>query len=201
MLKPATVQHPIHELLRARWSPRAFEPRPLDAATLGSLFEAARWAPSSSNEQPWRFVVALRDDTVNFQRLLACLAPSNQRWAANASALVLTTARNDFEPSGRPNAHAWHDCGLALAQVLVELTARGLGAHVMAGFDAEKARAACNVPSGFQPVTVAALGYPAAPESLPEDLRERETAPRQRRPLHESVFSGTWGEAAPFVAP
>ena len=196
MQKPAPVDHPIFELLQARWSPRAFEPRPVDLATLQSLFEAARWAPSSGNEQPWRFVVAPRDHEADFDRLLKALNASNQRWAVNAGALVLCTARSDFERNGKPNPYAWHDCGLALAQVLVEATARSLSAHPMAGFDAALARAACAVPAGFDPVSVTALGYGADPAVLPEDLRTRELGERRRRPLGETLFLGTWDHPA-----
>ena len=197
MQKPAPADHPIHELLRSRWSPRAFLPRPIAPATLRSLFEAARWAPSSSNEQPWCFVVAPRDHAADFDRLLKTLAASNQRWAHNAGALVLCTARTGFERTGKPNAHAWHDCGLALAQLLVEATSLGLSAHVMAGFDTELARQACAVPAGFDPVTVTAIGHADEPDSLPDELRTRELAPRQRRPYHEVVFLGAWGHPAP----
>lgn len=193
MQKPAPVDHPIFALLQARWSPRAFDPRPLDPATLRSLFEAARWAPSSANEQPWRFVVAPRDHAADFERLLQALTPSNQRWANQSGALALCAARADFERNGKPNPHAWHDCGLALAQMLVEATSRGLSAHPMAGFDAARAREACAVPEGFAPVTITALGYAAEPGVLPEDLRTRELAVRQRRPQGEFLFLGIWG--------
>jgi len=199
MRKPAPTESPIHELLANRWSLRAFQPKAIDAPTLRSLFEAARWAASSANEQPWRFIVVSRDDAVAFQRLLECLVPGNQRWAANAGALVLTVARMTFERNDKPNPHAWHDCGMAIAQLWVEATARGLGAHVMAGFERDKAREVYQIPPGFEPVTVAALGYGAEPDSLPDDLRQRETAARQRRPLRETVFGATWNEPAPFL--
>ena len=200
MHKPAPAEHPIHELLRERWSPRAFAPRGLDPGTLRSLFEAARWAPSSSNEQPWRFVVAQRDETEGFQRLLACLARSNQRWAAQASVLVLLVARTHFERTGSPNRHAFHDVGLALAHLLLEATSRGLATHPLAGFDVEAARAALAIPADFEPVVVVAVGSPGEVADLPEDLRARETAPRLRRPLAELVHAGAWGLPAPFLA-
>ena len=201
MQKPAATDSPIHELLQSRWSPRAFLPQGIAPAMLQSLFEAARWAPSSSNEQPWRFVVARRDHAADFARLLAALVAPNQRWAAAAGALVLCTARTDFERSGKPNIHGWHDCGLALAQLLFEATSRGLSAHVMAGFDAALARDACGVPAGFDPVSVTAIGYAGEPDSLPEDLRSRDLALRQRRPLRDQLFFGTWGHPAPDSVP
>jgi nitroreductase len=199
MNKPALAAHPILDIVRARWSQRAFDAQPVAAADLLSILEAARWAPSSSNEQPWHFIVARRDDAPRFAALLACLAPSNQRWAKDAGALVLVVTRTQFVRHGKPNAHAWHDAGLALANLLLEATAHGLATHPMAGFDAAAARAAFGIPAGFDPVVTVALGHPGSLEALPEDLQAREVAPRQRRPLSEFVFEGTWGEAAPWV--
>jgi nitroreductase len=199
MQKPAPVDHPIQELMRQRWSPRAFTPQPLAPDVLLSIFEAARWAPSSANEQPWRVIVANRDDAVEFQRLLACLVPGNQRWAANAGALALTVTHLAFERNNKPNPHAWHDAGIALAHMLLEATARGIAAHPMAGFDAAVARSTYAIPDGFDPVAAVAFGHPASPDALPDDLRERELAPRTRRPLAQSVYTGRWEHTAPFI--
>lgn len=199
MQKPAPVGHPIHDLLRSRWSPRAFATRTVEPEVLLAVLEAARWAPSASNEQPWRFVVARREEAADHQRMLDCLVPGNQRWAAQPPVLILTATRLDFERTGKPNRHAFHDAGLALAMLLVEATARGLATHPMAGFEAEKARAAWGIPPEFEPVAVTALGYPGDAAELPEDLRARELAPRQRRPLAESVYAGSWGRSAPYV--
>jgi nitroreductase len=201
MEKPAPVDHPIHDLMRRRWSPRAFEPRSLAADDLLSILEAARWSASASNEQPWRFIVALREPKPEFDRLLACLVEGNRRWAMHAGALLLTVARLDNERNGKPNRHAWHDTGMALAHMLLEATARGIAAHPMAGFDPALAREIYGIPAGFEPVTAVAFGRPAPPESLPEDLRVREVAPRIRRPLSDSVFTGAWGSPAPFTRP
>jgi len=190
--KLAETSYPVHPLVAARWSPRAFDARSVPLELLGSLLEAARWAPSSGNEQPWRFVVARREDTEAFARLASCLVPGNQRWAPAAPVLVLTSACLQFERTGAPNRHALHDTGLALANLLLEATARGLAAHPMAGFDVEAARAAAGVPADFEPVAMVAIGYRGAAESLPEDLRAREVAPRRRRPLRDLAFAGTW---------
>lgn len=200
MEKLAPVDYPIHELLRRRWSPRAFAPRSIDALDLLSIFEAARWAASSANEQPWRFLVALRDDPEEFARMLACLVPGNQRWAQNAGALVLTVAHLNSERSGKPNAYAWHDTGMALAHMLLEATSRRLAVHPMAGFDAAAARAAYSIPEEFAPVAALAIGHPASPDTLPQDLRERELAPRVRRALGQMVYERTWERAAAIVA-
>jgi nitroreductase len=197
--KPAPVDHPIHDLLRERWSPRAYDDTPVERAVLLSLLEAARWAPSSFNEQPWRFVVADRHaDAEAFARLLAALVESNQAWVRFAPVLGFSIAKLSFERTGKPNRHAWHDVGLAMGSLLVEATARGLAVHQMAGYDADKARAACGLPEGFEPVAAFTIGYstdPASLEKLEERTRAREAAPRTRRLVREFAFAGWWGDA------
>jgi nitroreductase len=199
MDNPAPTNVPIHDLIRRRWSPRAFADRSVATADLVGLLEAARWAPSSSNEQPWRFLIARREETETFARLLACLVPGNQRWAASAPVLMLTATRLAFVRHEKPNRHAMHDAGLALENLLIEATARGLVAHPMAGFDADAARLAFAIPEAFDPVAAVAIGYMGDPELLPDDLRAREIAPRTRRPLGESVFGSTWGEGVAWL--
>ena len=199
MKKPAPAAHPILNVLQERWSARAFAPQPVATADLLSLLEAARWAPSGGNEQPWQFIVARRDDPAAFETLLACLVPANQRWAKDAGVLLLVVTRMHFARSGKPNAYALHDAGLALANLLLEATARGLATHPMAGFDAAAARTAFGIPAGFDPVTAIAVGHPGDLNALPEDLQTREVAPRQRRPLAELVFETAWGQTAPWI--
>ncbi|RMG13055.1 MAG: nitroreductase [Deltaproteobacteria bacterium] len=194
-VKPAPAAHPVHDLVRNRWSTVSFSGEPLEAPTLRSLLEAARWAPSSRNEQPWRFVVAPRGDEKAFDTLLACLDEGNRRWAGAAGALLLAVARTTFAQTGAPNPHAWHDVGLAIAQLTLQATALGLSVHPMGGFSAEAARTACGIPDGFEPVTALAVGAPAPPDALPEDLRRRELEPRRRRPQSEFAFGLRWGEA------
>ncbi len=113
----AALDHPVHSLIERRWSPYAFADKPVDPADLHSLLEAARWAPSSFNEQPWRFIVATRDDPEIFQRLLDCLAPANQEWAGKVPVLMLSVAALRFAKNGKPNRHALHDVGLASAML------------------------------------------------------------------------------------
>lgn len=196
MDKPAAADYPIHDLLARRWSPRAFAARPVEAAILRALFEAARWAPSSYNEQPWRFLVATRGDAVEFARMLDCLVPFNRSWAAAAPVLILGLAHTQFARSGEPNAHARHDLGQAAMGLSVEATARGLVVHQMAGIEAGKIRESYALPDAIEPVTALALGWPGDPAALPENLRETETAPRERRSQEEFVFAGGWGTAA-----
>jgi nitroreductase len=193
MKKTATVEHDVHELIRERWSPRAFDPRPMERAKLLSLLEAARWAPSCYNEQPWRFILAEKNDTPSFERLLACLLEGNQIWARHAAVLLLTVAKLEFDHNGQPNRHAFHDVGMASENLTLQATALGLAAHFMGGYHVEKARELLGIPTGYEPVAAAALGYPGDPSILPDRLREREQASRQRVPLTELIFAGTWG--------
>jgi nitroreductase len=189
----------IHPLLGERWSPRAFAPRAVEREKLLKLFEAARWAPSSNNAQPWSFIVATRENPAEHRRLLSVLASGNAQWAQQAPVLVLSIAKLDFDRPGRPNRHAFYDVGQAVANLTVEATSLGLAVHQMAGFDIEQARATFGLPAGCEPVTVIAIGYRGDPETLPEPFRSRERAPRVRKPLEQMLFSGTWGQSHPMV--
>ncbi len=133
MEKPADAQYPIHDLIKRRWSPRAFSDRPVERDILRSLLEAARWAPSSNNEQPWNFIVATKDDQAEFSRLLSCLVEGNSLWAQHAPVLMVSVARMSFEDDGKPNRHAFHDVGQAVANLIVQATTLGLMVHQMAG--------------------------------------------------------------------
>lgn len=192
MEKPAQTQFPIHELLQRRWSPRAFSERMVESDTLRSLFEAARWAPSSNNEQPWHFIVGTRDEPAGYDRLFSCLKEGNKKWAFRAPVLMLSVARLNFEDEGTPNRHAWHDTGMAALSLSLQATALGLIAHQMAGFDVDKARADLGIPAGFEPVAMIAVGYPGDPAILDERLRQRELAPRERKSAREIVAIGRW---------
>lgn len=195
MEKPADNDHPIHDLLRARWSPRAFQPRPVRPEHIRSLLEAARWAASSYNQQPWHFLVATKDDAERFAQMLDCLVPGNQAWAKAAPLLILTVAKLDFD-DGKPNRHAVHDLGLAASQLVLQATALGLSVHQMAGIEADKIRARYAVPDGFDPMTGIAVGYAGEPNMLSDRLRGMEEAPRTRRATEDFVFAGTWGRSA-----
>lgn len=193
MEKPAITDHPIHELLASRWSPRAFTERNLSDDEIDTLLESARWAASCFNAQPWRFIVASRQQGEAFDALVGCLMEANQAWAKNAAVLILVVAASKFERNGKDNRHAGYDSGAAAAQLTAQATAMGLAVHQMAGFDAGKAREVYAIPDDFEPMAVMALGHPGEPESLPEAYQERERAPRSRKPLSEIAFSGTWG--------
>ena len=199
MHKPATSDVALHDLIRNRWSPRAFADTPVAAEILRSLFEAARWAPSINNEQPWAYLVATKDDPENYAKMLGVLVEFNANWAKNAPVLALSVAHLKTQREGKPNRVALHDVGSASAQLTFEANSHDLLVHQMAGFDSEKARQTFAIPPDWEPVAAMAIGYPGDPHSLPEKLRERELAPRTRKPLAEFVMSGQWGHTAPFV--
>ncbi|MBI3329879.1 MAG: nitroreductase family protein [Nitrospinae bacterium] len=201
MQKPAETTYPIEELLKRRWSPRAFSDRPVEPEKLLSLWEAARWAASTGNEQPWYFIVATKQDAVEYARLLSCLRENNQQWASRAPVLMVSVAKLAFEANGQPNRHAFHDVGLAVANLIVQATALGLYVHQMAGIYPDKVRELYGVPEGFEPVAGIVLGYLGDPASLPEDLRQRELAQRVRKPLETFVFHHAWGQTSPLVIP
>jgi len=199
MQKPAITEHPINQLLRERWSPRAFAEKPIPVEDLRSLFEAARWAPSSNNEQPWAFIVATKQDEATYSEVLSTLHEFNQLWAKQAPVLALAVSRLTFARNGNPNRNAFYDTGAAAADLTAEATSRGLRVHQMAGFDPRKAIELFSIPEGWEPIAAFAIGYPGDPQALPENLRERELAPRSRKPLTEFVMSGTWGQPAAFL--
>src|SRR5260370_15292830 len=149
MEKPAETQYPIEEILRRRWSPRAFSARPVEPEKLQSLFEAARWAASSFNEQPWNFIVATKQNPEEHEHLLSCLVEGNQRWARAAPVLMVSVATLNFDKTGKPNRHAVHDVGLAVQNLIIEATALGLFVHQMAGFSPQKVREIYGVAGGI----------------------------------------------------
>jgi nitroreductase len=198
-VKLADTKYPIHELLTRRWSPRAFSECPVEPEKLRSLLEAARWAPSSFNEQPWSFIVVTKDDQAQYQRLLSCLEEGNREWAWQAPVLMLSIAKLYLESNNEENKTALYDVGLAAANLVIQATALGLGVHQMAGFDREKTRETYGIPEGYLPVAVIALGYYGDPDTLHEKLRKRELAPRTRKPLGQFVFTERFGQASPLV--
>lgn len=192
----------VHDLIARRWSPRAFAATPVAEETLQRMFEAARWAASWGNAQPWRFLVTRNGDE-SFRKLHDCLSGSNKAWTQNVPILMLSVTDTLFPAKGdkpaRENPTAQHDLGLAFANLTLQATDLGLHVHAVAGFDREKARAVFEIPAPYEPVTVAAVGYRAPSSTLEGDLRAREEAPRSRKPLREFVYAGAWGEPAGFT--
>jgi nitroreductase len=192
-VKLASADHPIHELIARRWSLYSFDDRPVEAEDLRSIFEAARWAPSSRNEQPWRYIVATKDDPAEHAKLLSCLTAGNQVWAQAAPVLALGIVKLAFTRDDAPNRVALHDLGLASATLSLEATARGIYVHQMAGIVPQLARELYAIPEDFAPATALAMGYRADPDRLPDPYRTRDRTPRTRRALREFVFGGSWG--------
>lgn len=194
--KHADTTHPIHDVLARRWSPYAWADRPVADADLKAIFEAARWAASSYNEQPWRWIVATTANPAEHERVLSCLVETNQAWAKHAPVLGLGVASLNFERNGKENAAAIHDLGIAAGNLMTEATARGLRAHFMIGIVPERVRELFEVPDAFRPLTGFAIGHPGEIETLPEPYRARDEATRTRKPLAETVFTGAWGKPA-----
>jgi nitroreductase len=191
--------HPVHHVIADRWSPRAFADRSVEPAVLRSVLEAARWAPSAMNSQPWHFIVVTRDEPEAHGRLLRTLMDGNIRWAHRAPVLMLVIAKQYADRNGVPTSRSLYDAGLAVGALTFEAGARGLMVHQMGGFHEDKARQVFSIPDGFEPAAALALGYSGDPDTLPEDLRTRELAPRTRKELAEFVFGGEWGVAADLV--
>jgi nitroreductase len=199
MTKIITPDHPILDVLRKRWSPRAFADRPVEPTKLQSLLEAARWAPSCFNEQPWSFIVATKDNPPEYERLLACLVEKNQAWAKSAPVLMISVAAKSFAQTGKPNRHWFHDVGLAVSDLVTQATVLDLFVHQMAGFSPDKARHTYNIPDSHEAVAAIAIGYLGDPNSLPDDLRDRELKEQTRKSLKDFVFTGKWGDSAPWT--
>jgi nitroreductase len=187
-LKHAPEIPGVLDVFLKRWSPRAFSAKEVSPADLKRLFEAARWAASSYNEQPWRFLVGYRGDET-YRKIFESLVEFNQSWAKSAPLLVLSTAKKIFTSNAAANRFALHDTGAATANLALEAVALGLHVHSMAGFDAEQARASLAIPNDYEMGSVTAIGYLGDSSTLPDGLREREEAVRERKPLKEIVFS------------
>lgn len=184
------ADHPILPLILDRWSPRAFSPKPIDNETLMSVFEAARWSPSSFNYQPWRFAYAKNGDA-NWEAFLSALIPFNQSWAGNASALIYIISDTVMEAYGerKPSHSHSFDAGAAWMALALQAHSMGLITHGMTGVDFEAAAKAVNLPEGFRVEAAIALGYQGDAALLPEQMREREV-PSGRKPLSETLFCG-----------
>jgi nitroreductase len=190
-LKHAPIELGLHDLLAARWSPRAYSDKPVSTEDLTKIFTAAAWAASSANEQPWRFLVGRNGDDT-FAKILDSMVEANQTWAKHAPVLVLSVGKSSFSPgplAGMHNHFALHDTGAASANMSLEATALGLHTHGIGGFDREKARAHFNIPAGFEIGACWAIGYLGDPAILSDRARAMETSPRTRKPLSAFVFS------------
>ena len=196
-MSPVVVtDHSVHALVASRWSPYSFADRDVSAEDLRALFEAARWAASAFNEQPWSYVVARRSDPEAFERLLSCLVDANQSWCRYVPVLALGIARERFARNDKPNPTALHDLGLASGNLLFEATSRGLSVHQMSGIHPDRARELYAIPEHSRALTGLAIGYAGENAALSESIRERDRDRRPRRTLREFVFAGRFGEPA-----
>lgn len=196
MNKTAETDAPIHNTLAVRWSPYAFSNRPVPPVDLRSLFEAARWAPSSFNEQPWRFIVGIRGADETHAGIVSCLSEGNQVWASAAPVLAIGVIMKTFAANGKPNKAAPHDLGLASANLATEATRRKLHVHMMIGVDPDAARRVFSIPEDAEAYTAMAIGYRATGAGADPALRERENKPRTRNRVADFVFGGPFGQSA-----
>lgn len=172
----------LNELAEKRYSPYNFSDEPVSEDTLYEILEMARHAPSSYNEQPWRFIYALKEDHEAYQRMLECAVADNQQWAKEAPVLLLSLAKRHFSQTGDPNRHAWHDTGMAVGFFVLKATELGLYVHQMAGFSAEKAYERLSIPEEFHPVAMIALGH-----------RGNDERPNKgRKSVEEIAMRGQW---------
>lgn len=192
--KRAVTQVPIHDIIAQRWSGRAFDAhQPVSREQIIALLEAARWAPSCFGDEPWRFIVWNKNtDAAAWQKAFACLGEFNQQWVKNAPVLLLSIASMLFRENGKANRWGQYDTGAAAENLSLQATTLGLMVHQMGGFDVGKARQTFNIPVQYECMAMIAVGHPAAPETLTEDLKLREVAQRQRRPLQECFFENEW---------
>jgi len=182
----------IKNLILKRYSPRSFSDKMVEEDKIFRIFDAGRWAASSRNEQPWRFIYATKDNITEYNRLLSCLSDWNQNWVKTAPVIIMTLVKTTFSHNNQANRHAWHDLGLAVGNMSIQATDLGLFLHIMAGFSKTKAVDLLNIPEGFEPVTMIALGYEGKPENLPEEYNVLTGNERTRKELKEIVSKGTF---------
>jgi len=192
MQKSTELEHPVTEVIKNRKSVRAYSDRLIESHKINSLFEAVRWAPSSSNGQPWLYLYATKEQPELWNKLFDCLLEGNKIWAKDAPLLILSLARKNFIANDKPNHYAFYDLGAANAFLAIQAVELGLQLRQMGGFDHEKAKQSLNVPEAFQLGAMIAVGYPGNPESLPENLKIRELSPRDRFVQQEFVMNKTF---------
>jgi nitroreductase len=190
MEKPATTSLDIHPVIKNRWSPRSFSDKMVSTEQLNRIFEAARWAPSSFNEQPWRFILGIKGDDT-WDKLHDCLVEFNQIWAGNAPVLALAIGKKTSAKGGENSVYQY-DVGQSMAYITLQAEAEGLKSHQMGGFSKTKARELFDIPEDFQPMVMSAIGYQDRPEQLQPDFAEMEKQPRERKPIEELVFTGSF---------
>jgi nitroreductase len=194
MSKQAKTKYGIHFLLESRWSPRSFRDDGVEKEKLQRIFEAAQWAPSSMNEQPWKFIVGEKG-TDSYNKIFESLLDMNKRWAKNAPVLIVSLAKKNFTRDGRENFHFLYDTGQAVANLVFQATHEGLYTHQMGGFNFEVLKYNFTIPEEFYIVTVIAVGYLGKPEILDDDLKSRELADRERKDIGEIFYVDRFGNS------
>jgi nitroreductase len=196
MQKPALTQVEINSIIAARWSPRAYDAnKPVTQAQIIALLEAARWAPSCFGDQPWRFIVWDKNtDAATWQQAFDCIVPNNQVWVKDAPVLILACADTLFSHNQTPNRWAQYDTGAAVENLCLQATSMGLVVHQMGGFNSDKTRQAFSIPEQYVPMAMLTVGYEGDANNLPEELKQRELAPRKRNELGALFFSQAWGK-------
>jgi nitroreductase len=195
---PADNSPLLHDYLRHRWSPRSFNPKAVEKDKLRRIFEAARWAPSSGNEQPWRFLVGIKGEGHTWQKVYDCLDAGNRKWTKNVPVLGFAIASKRFAKNSKFNRHFAYDTGQAVAHLTFQAAHEGLVVHQMGGFYPQKAKAAFNIPDGYDVMAAFAVGYLGTEAQLAPGATERSQEHRTRKPIEESVFTGDWEQAFLF---
>ncbi len=197
MENPTNNSYSINNNTKKRWSPRAFSEKNIEKEKIHSILEAARWAPSAFNEQPWRFIVGQKGDTT-YDSILSTLVDWNIIWASKAPVLILNIANKTFTQNGNQNVTFKYDLGQSVGLMIIEVVNQGLVSHQMSGFSADKAAELFNIPNDYQAVSVTAIGYYGDVKDLPEDMAAMELKPRERNELKSIVFEGEFGKPFGF---
>jgi len=186
-MKQTITDYPILDVISKRWSPRAFSDKMIEHEKLLSIFEAARWAPSAFNEQPWTFLVVTKENEKMYEKLYSCISEFNKPWTHNAPVLILTLAKKTFTHNGSENTYAYYDLGLAVSNLLIQATSFDIYMHQLAGFSKEKALQEFDIPDNYEPATVIVMGYLGKENSLSKELLQKEQAPRIRNKVADFV--------------
>ena len=186
-IKIPNTKYNVNSLFVDRWSPRAFSEKSISTEDLMSMFEAASWAASAMNDQPWRYIAAQKENTESFNQLVDCLNPANQIWAKNAAVLIISGMSTIYSSNQKPNGGAMHDLGLANQNLILQAQSKNIYSHIMGGFDKEKATSLFNSDGSIVAHCMIALSYLGDPELLDETLKQRELTGRSRRPIEDFV--------------
>jgi nitroreductase len=199
MEKPAITQYEIHPIINNRWSPRSFSSKPVSSESLQRIFEAARWAPSSFNEQPWRFIIGIKGDKT-WEMIYDTLIEFNRKWAKLAPVLIMSIGSKILSKNEKPNKMYIYDVGQSVSYITFQAMHEGLRVHQMGGFSAEKAIELFNIPNDYQPLTVIAIGYQGDPGLLDEELKKTEIGSRSRKELKVLVYEEKFGNTSAIIS-